>query len=187
MHPTRVHAAVVSACLVAMSLAPAAHGQGKASNQQIKRGEYLVTFGGCHDCHSPKLMTQHGPEPDTARLLSGHPADAQIPAVPDGALGPGKWLAMTNEHLTAWVGPWGVSYAANLTPDATGLGKWTLEDFRRTMRSGKHLGSGRPILPPMPWFNVAKASDADLAALFAYLKSLKPIVNQVPQPTPPKR
>jgi hypothetical protein len=53
------------------------------------------------------------------------------------------------------------------------------------MRTGKHLGVGRAILPPMPWPGVAALTDEDLKALFAYLQSLKPISNLVPQPIPP--
>lgn len=96
-------------------------------------------------------------------------------------------MAMTNLHLTAWAGPWGVRFTANLTPDKkTGLGNWTAEQFIQTMRTGKHLGSGRPLLPPMPVADIATLSDADLRVLFAWLQSLKPIENQVPQPVPPK-
>jgi mono/diheme cytochrome c family protein len=153
----------------------------------VKRGEYLVSYGGCHDCHTPKAMTPSGPAPDMAHALSGHPAGAQLPPVPTDALGPGKWMAVTNEHLTAWAGPWGVSFAANLTPDKrTGLGGWTADHFIKTVRTGKHLGVGRPILPPMPWFNLNVLTDADLRAVFAYLQTLKPIENQVPAPIPPK-
>lgn len=84
------------------------------------------------------------------------------------------------------MGPWGVTFASNLTPEpTTGLGEWSEELFIRTMRSGKHLGVGRQILPPMPWFNYAKLSDDDLKAIFAYLRTLKPIVNAVPAPLPP--
>jgi mono/diheme cytochrome c family protein len=158
----------------------------KDGNEVLRRGELLAKFGGCHDCHTPKLMTAKGPELDTSRLLSGHPAKASLPPVPQGVVGPTQWGAVATNDLTAWVGPWGISFAANLTPDATGLGGWTDEQFIRTMRTGKHLGVGRAILPPMPWFGVAALPDADLKALFAYLQSLKPIANQVPQPLPPK-
>ena len=59
---------------------------------------------------------------------------------------------------TAWSGPWGVSFTANLTPDPeTGLGRWTLRNFMDTIRSGRHMGRGRPILPPMPWTAYAPA------------------------------
>jgi len=160
------------------------------SKEQIKRGEYLVNFGGCNDCHTPKLMSAKGPQPDPARLLSGHPANGQIPPLPPpGLIGPNpdQWATITNSSFTVWVGPWGTSYAANLTPDvATGLGGWTADQFAKTMRTGKHLGVGRPMLPPMPWFNVAVLNDRDLRAMFAYLKSIKPIQNQVPAPVPPK-
>ena len=160
---------------------------GQNSNAQIRRGEYLANFGGCNDCHTPKLMTDKGPAPDKSKLLSGHPADSKLPAVPSGAIGPTGWGAMTTNDLTAWAGPWGISFAANLTPDKdTGLGNWTAEQFISTMRKGKHLGSGRDLLPPMPWFAVAALTDSDMRALFAYLKSLKPVSNRVPQPLPPK-
>jgi mono/diheme cytochrome c family protein len=153
---------------------------------QVQRGAYLVGFGGCHDCHTPKTMTPKGPAPDMARALSGHPAGTATPPVPPGVLSPGQWIAMTNVHLTAWAGPWGVSYAANLTPDKrTGMGNWTADQFIRSMRTGKHLGAGRDILPPMPWQGIATLTDSDLRAVFAYLQSVKPIDNAVPPPVPP--
>ena len=98
-----------------LTAAPVALAQTTSANQtQLKRGEYLVTFGGCHDCHSPKVMTPNGPAPDKSRLLSGHPADAQLPPLPAGVVGPApnQWAAVTNSNLTAWVGPWGTSFAA---------------------------------------------------------------------------
>jgi len=186
------HEAVGIAGLVAIVLAaaPIALAQTTGANQtRLKRGEYLVNFGGCHDCHATKMMTPNGPMPDKSRLLAGHPADAQLPPLPAGVVGaaPNQWAAITNGDLTAWVGPWGTSFAANLTPDAaTGLGGWTVDQFIKTMRTGKHLGVGRPILPPMPWFDIAVLTDSDLKAMFAYLKTMKPIQNPVPPPIPPK-
>jgi mono/diheme cytochrome c family protein len=155
--------------------------------EQIKRGEYLVQYGGCHDCHSPKVMTPQGPQPDPVRGLSGYPADSKLPELPEGILGPDKWGAVTTNDLTAWFGPWGVSYAANLTPDKqTGMGSWTAELFIKSMRTGKHFGEGRDILPPMPWFSIAALTDEDLTAVFAYLGTIKPIKNLVPVPVPPR-
>ncbi len=151
--------------------------------EKIARGKYLVTSSGCGDCHSPKVIRGQGPEEDGSRLLSGHPSTEQMPAMPDGALTMTGWVAATNIHLTAWLGPWGISYAANLTPDdLTGIGAWTEKAFINTMRNGKHLGTGRQILPPMPWQNYAQMTDEDLGTIFAYLKSLPPVRNQVPQP-----
>jgi hypothetical protein len=174
----------------ALAVSPCALAQkGSASKEQLKRGEYLVGYGGCDDCHSPKVMTPNGPAADTSRRLSGHPANAQLPPVPAGILGPNpdQWAGITNNDFTAWAGPWGISFAANLTPDpATGMGAWTSDQFIKTMRSGKHFGAGRPILPPMPWYDIAVLTDQDMKAMFAYLKSLKPIQNQVPAPVPPK-
>ncbi len=152
----------------------------------IKRGEYLVGYGGCQDCHTPKVFTPQGPQPDPNRMLSGHPSGTKLPEIPQGIIGPDKWGALTNNDLTAWFGPWGVSFAKNLTPDAkTGLGNWTEALFIKTMRTGKHFGDGRDILPPMPWFSLAVLTDEDLRAIFSYLGSIKPIENEVPQPIPP--
>jgi len=175
--------AVLAALGVCAVWVPAAVAQDKAA---VKRGLYLVTLGGCNDCHSPKLMTPQGPQPDSARLLSGHPANVQVAPIAPGTLSSEKWIAMTNGDFTAWAGPWGISFAANLTPDkATGLGGWTAEQFIQSTRTGKHLGVGRPILPPMPIASLATLTDADLKAIFAYLKSIKPISNQVPPSVPP--
>jgi mono/diheme cytochrome c family protein len=153
---------------------------------QVERGKYLVDLAGCHDCHTPKNMTDKGPVPDMSRALSGHPADAKLAEIPKGVLGPGKWMALTNEHLSAWAGPWGVSFTRNLTPDqATGLGSWTEEMFIKTLRTGKQQGEGRDLLPPMPWQFYALMTDEDLKAIFAFLRSLPPIENAVPDPIAP--
>ncbi|HEY2844673.1 MAG TPA: c-type cytochrome [Bryobacteraceae bacterium] len=153
-----------------------------AEPTQLKRGEYLVKFGDCSACHTPLKFGEHGPEPDMTKFLSGHPADTKLPP-PD--LKPGPWFAAT-AGMTAWAGPWGISYAANLTPDkSTGLGIWTEEMFISAMRTGKHMGSGRPILPPMPWPASAALSDDDLKAIFAYLRRLPAIKNSVPAPLNP--
>lgn len=174
-------------CVGAAVAQPAFAQSGGASKVQIKRGQYLATFGGCGECHTPKIMTPNGPGADTSRLLSGHRADADPTPISMGVLKPSRWAAMTNSDLTAWAGPWGISFSANLTPDKkTGLGTWTVEQFTQSMRTGKHLGVGRPILPPMPWADVAVLTDQDMKALFAYLQSLKPISNPVPRPIPPQ-
>ena len=153
-----------------------------------ERGKYIVSTSGCHDCHSPKVFVAGLPMPDTTVLLSGYPAAMKLPQIPKGIVSPDKWGALATNDFTGWYGAWGVSYAANLTPDsATGIGSWTEDGFMWGMRSGKHLGVGRDILPPMPWPNLAAMTDDDLKAVFAYLKSLKPIVNKVPAPIPPQK
>lgn len=154
---------------------------------QVARGEYLVTIGGCNDCHTPWKMGPNGPEPDMSRALSGHPQNVAMPAPPKGN---GPWIISMAATNTAFAGPWGVSFARNLTPDdLTGIGIWTEEMFMKTIRSGRHWGVSRPILPPMPWFNYAKMTDDDLRAVYAYLRTLPPVKNQVPDailaPPPP--
>jgi hypothetical protein len=159
----------------------------KALSQEelIKKGEYLVMVAGCNDCHTPKNMTPEGPAPDMTRLLSGHPQDAILPELDPVLIGPGKWVHMS-EDLTAFAGAWGMTFSANLTPDEqTGIGLWKEENFIQALRTGKHMGMGRAIQPPMPWFNLTHAKDDDLKAMFAYLKSIKPVKNLVPGPIPP--
>jgi hypothetical protein len=157
----------------------------KPSADVVARGKLLVTIGGCHDCHTPKNFGPAGMEPDMTRQLSGHPATSKLPAVDKQALKPGYWY-LAGPELTAWVGPWGISFAMNLTPDEqTGLGLWTEEIFISALRNGKHMGAGRPILPPMPWQYVRELPDSDLKAVWAYLRSIPPIKNVVPQPVAP--
>ena len=158
----------------------------KPVSAAVARGKYLITLGGCHDCHTPKLMTGKGPALDTKRLLSGFPSSQKVPAIPEGVIGPNSWGGLCTNDLTGWAGPWGVSFASNLTPDKeTGIGAWTEKTFITTLRTGKTPG-GRPILPPMPWESIQQASDRDLKAMFAYLMSLPPVRNMVPAPVPPK-
>jgi hypothetical protein len=148
----------------------------------IDRGKYLVTISGCNDCHSPKIMTPHGPEPDPSRLLSGHVQEEKLPPTDKNA-GKDGWVKF-NMNLTAAVGPWGTSFAANLTPHETGIGAWSLEQFKTAIQKGKYKGlaESRMLLPPMPWQVYKNIKEDDLKAMFAYLKSLPPVNNLVPQP-----
>ena len=127
----------------------------------IARDQYLVTVAGCNDCHTPKSFGPAGPVPDTAKILSGHPADMPIGPVRSEELS--AWV-LFNHHSTAAVGPWGISFAANLTPDETGIGNWTFEQFSKAMREGKYKGleGTRPLLPPMPWANYIGLSEEDM-------------------------
>ncbi len=178
-------ALALALCLV-LALAEGSAQQKSGVAALVERGKALVQFGGCNDCHSPKVMTPEGPAVDMAKPLSGSPSSGTLPEVPNNVLGPEKWGAMTTNDMTAWVGPWGVSFAANLTPDKnTGLGNWTEAMFIKALRTGKHMGEGRGILPPMPWDGIRTLKDEDLKAIFAYLRTLKPINNPVHDPIPP--
>src|SRR5688572_5669786 len=158
-----------------------------SQEELLAKGEHLVITSVCDDCHSPKKYNKGMPEPDMSRRLSGHPADLKIKPYDAKTIKDG-WV-LGNEHFTAWVGPWGVSYSANLTPDkATGIGNWTEEQFFLAIREGKFHGlkDGRTLLPPMPWPNFAKFTDDELRAIFTYLKSIPAVNNAVPAPVPPK-
>jgi len=152
--------------------------------EKIEKGKNLVNVIGCNDCHSPKIMTEKGPIPDPNKLLSGHDANEPLPKYNAEAV---KGYVLFNMNSTATVGPWGTSFAANLTPDDTGIGTWTEEQFLKAMKQGKYKGldGSRQLLPPMPWQSYSQMADEDAKAIFAYLKSLKPVKNIVPQPVPP--
>jgi hypothetical protein len=150
----------------------------------INKGAHLVMVSGCNDCHSPKMMTEHGPVPDPALLLSGHPE--KLPLAPYDTATIKNWV-LFNMNMTAVRGPWGTSFSANLTPDPSGIGNWTEQQFSNALRKGyfKGVEGGRMLLPPMPWPNFAHFTDDEVHAIFAYLKSIKPVKNYVPAAIPP--
>ena len=163
---------------------PSAETEPASVGDLVARGKYLVTTSGCNDCHTPVMEGPNGPEPDMTRMLSGHPQDVEMPPAP--VLPSGPWGVTVAATSTAWSGPWGVSFTANLTPDdETGLGRWTLRNFVDTIRSGRHMGRGRLILPPMPIAMYKHFTDEDLAAVYAYLQSIPAISNRVPEPRSP--
>jgi mono/diheme cytochrome c family protein len=151
----------------------------RAQQTAVERGKYLVTVAACGDCHTPMKAGPNGPEPDLSRQLSGHPAELKMTDAPKLTE---PWMyagAVTN---TAFAGPWGVSYAINLTPDnETGIGLWSEQVFVNALKTGRHMGVGRPIMPPMPWQHYSQMTDEDLKAIYAYLKSIEPRHNQVPE------
>jgi hypothetical protein len=168
---------------IALTAAPLAAVAAESTAEKVRRGQYLATIGLCNDCHTPLKMTPDGPVPDMRRMLSGHPEAMPVaPSTP-----PKPWMAMMASTLTAFSGPWGTSFSANLTPDPhTGvLRDFTEAQFIATLRNGRHQGQGREILPPMPWMWVGKMTDEDLSALFAYLRQIPPVLNKVPDPLPP--
>jgi mono/diheme cytochrome c family protein len=125
-----------------------------ASKKIIERGKYLVTFGGCFDCHTPGYFLG---KPDMARYLGGSDVGFEIPGL-------------------------GVFVAPNLTPDPdTGLGKWTEEEIVAALQTGRRP-DGRELAPIMPWRAFANLTKSDAQAIAAYLKSLKPVSHQVPGP-----
>jgi hypothetical protein len=187
---------VTSACLLlaaafsgcgqpASTPPPAATPAAAPAISQVERGRLLILGGACHDCHTPKKIGPAGPEADMSLMLSGHPQSDTITEPYKQKPGE-KWTTHVNDHLAAWSGAWGVSFAANLTPDQnTGLGIWTEDMFVEAIKNGKHMAKGRAILPPMPWMYYGKLPDDDLKAMFAYLKSIPAVANRVPVPLGP--
>lgn len=158
-------------------------------NTEIKRGRELVSDYGCGTCHSPKVETKAGLIADLQKTLSGHRADDKdLPNIPEGFLGGDTWSGVYSKSLTAWAGPWGIAFAANLTPDKeTGIGAWSKQNFISTIKLGIHTTSlAREIVPSMPWREFSSLTDDDLGAIYSYLMTLKPITNKVPEHIEPK-
>ena len=120
MHKRRYHSFVLGTlaglglCVVSL--------QAGAAESQVERGKYLVTFGGCSDCHTPGSFLGH---PDMAKYLGGSDVGFAIPGL-------------------------GVFVGRNLTPDKeTGLGGWTSKQIVTAITTGKRP-DGRELAPIMP-------------------------------------
>ncbi len=153
-------------------------------SSQTEWGHHLVAVGGCSDCHTPKKMTAQGPVADSNLFLSGHSSQMPAPALPPAQLA--QHLAATNDE-TAWIGPWGNSYSANLTPDSTGILAWNEQQFITCIKKGllKGIEGSRPLMPPMPVDSYRNFTNDEVKAMFAYLKTIKPVHNVVPAYQPP--
>ncbi|TIS53666.1 MAG: cytochrome c [Mesorhizobium sp.] len=128
-----------------------------ADDTQITRGEYLVTIGGCNDCHTSGYFFG---KPDMSRFLGGSDVGFEIPGL-------------------------GVFVGRNITPDKeTGIGKWTPEQIVTAIQTGERP-DGRILAPIMPWHAFAHLTASDAMAISAFLQSLKPVNNQVPGPFKP--
>ncbi len=169
-------------CIIVL-ISTYAYGAKDENQERVARGRYLVKSIGCADCHTPWMMGPNGPEQDWSKDLSGHPQELIMPPAPAAA---GPWVGSYSGTFTAWAGPWGVSFSANITPDKeTGIGDWTEENFVQTIRTGRHMGKGRMVLPPMPVPAYSNMTDDDLKAIYAYLMTVPAISNKVPEPVDP--
>ena len=152
---------------------------------EIEKGQNLTVEYGCVFCHSPKIIENDDLVPNPERLFSGHLSGNKLPDIPEGMIGENKWFGLYTSGFTAWGGPWGISYSANITPDKeTGIGKWTQQDFLTVIRLGIHSNFKRGLMPPMPWQEINELSDENLISIFKYLKTIKPVKNKVPESRP---
>ncbi len=154
----------------------------ESQEDMVKRGKYLVdAVAACGYCHTPRAGVDYDPN----MYLAGHPSDSRGPRYNVNMmqqLMEQDIFMFTSTKLSAFSGPFGTSFASNLTPDKlTGLGEWTEKMFIDAMRTGKHQGNpdNRSIFPPMPTKHYAQMTDADLKAIWAYLRTIKPIKNDV--------
>jgi len=102
-----------------------------------------------------------------------HPVDPQLQPLNGLEFGGGFILE----------GPWGRVASANITPDASGISYYDGKLFIETIRTGSVRT--RPLSTIMPWSHYRNLTDEDLKALFAYLRSLKPVVHRVDNTEPP--
>jgi cytochrome c len=121
----------------------------------IDSGQYLVTIASCNDCHTPKKWLEID---DTTRRLSG---GMEFP-LPTG----------------------GFVYSANLTPDESGLQAWTEEAFVKKFKDYRDSGAIHKVSQNsfntfMPWSDYVGMTEKDLKAIYAYLRSIKPVYNPV--------
>ncbi len=129
----------------------------RADDMQVKRGEYLVTIGGCNDCHTPGYFLG---KPDSSRFLGGSDVGFEIPGE-------------------------GVFVGRNITPDKqTGIGSWTKQQIVTAIQTGLRP-DGRVLAPIMPWHAFAHLTDEDAAAIASFLQNVKPVSHQVPGPFKP--
>lgn len=185
---TRILLVLISICILPVVVSISDDTQNM--NTEIEKGRELVSEYGCGTCHSPKIETKAGLIADPQKTLSGHRADDKdLPNIPEGFLGGDTWSGVYSKSLTAWAGPWGIAFAANLTPDKdTGIGAWSKQNFISTIKLGIHTTSlAREIVPSMPWREFSSLSDDDLGAIYSYLMTLKPIKNKVPEHIEPKK
>ena len=152
---------------------------------KVEFGNYLVRITGCHDCHTPKILTPNGYVNDLTRALSGYPQGMEVPEI-DRENIELAGLSVTKD-FNVWFGTWGVSFASNITSDETGIGNWTEDEFFVAVRGGKSKGiiTNRSILPPMPNEMFLEMTDEEISAIYAYLQSTRPVKNLVPEPLPP--
>ena len=144
--------------IAALALLAAAPAQSQTNRIEVARGKYLVTFGGCVDCHTPGYFFG---KPDMPKALSGSEVGFEIPEL-------------------------GVFYGPNLTPDKeTGLGTWTKAQIVTALQKGTRP-DGRMLAPIMPWRAFANLTKRDAEAIATYLQSLPSIKNKVPGPFGPK-
>jgi mono/diheme cytochrome c family protein len=130
---------------------------GAQAQSSVERGKYLVTLGGCSDCHTPGTFLGH---PDISRYLGGSDVGFAIPGL-------------------------GVFAGANLTPDKeTGIGNWSTQEIVTAITTGKRP-DGRMLAPIMPSEALSQLSRDDAEAIAAYLKSIKPVANKVAGPFGP--
>lgn len=196
----RIHQTLLFACTLLFTLLGACKNEAiktitpqpaeVSTTEKIKEGERLVATHDCEVCHSPKKQGTQGPEIINELRFSGHPSNASLPPVNIETVKAG-WVLFSPD-FTSVVGPWGQSFAANISSDSTGIGMWTEEQFKKALVEGKYKGldNTRAMLPPMPWQAFKFLTDDEISAMFAYLKSTKPVKNIVPEakinPPPPK-
>ena len=184
---------VLGACGSKVELAPKKDSHNETQEEvyrkyNIERGKRLVQLGGCSQCHTPKIKTTLGYKPDKDKFLSGYTQGQELPDLPYAEIMAGETeKTFYTTDATVWVGRWGVSFAANLTPDPeTGIGSWKEEDFVDIFRGNKHFAEGRQVISPMPVNVYSQLSFFELRSIFVYLQTLPPFVNDVPMRIPPE-
>ena len=124
--------------------------------ERLERGKYLANHvTNCIDCHSQRDFTKFaGPVIPGTEGMGGEAFDGAKANIP------------------------GVIYAKNITP--AGIGDWTDGELFRTITTGV-TKDGTSLFPLMPYLNYRNMAEEDIYSIIAYIRSLKPIENKVPE------
>jgi len=147
---------VVSYIKIALpNVGPAPQITVQKSEASIERGAYLAkSVMSCMDCHSKRNMSQFS-----------------MPMVV-------STMGQGGERFDQSLGFPGIYYSANITP--SGIGGWTDGEIYRAITTGVRK-NGKPIFPVMPYHAYGYADPQDVQSVIAFLRTLTPIENAVPE------
>lgn len=165
-------------CLAALAIfrlaQPAQASHTLQSEDPVSRGEYLATIAGCTSCHTPDKPEYQDPATMTFEQVQTIAFEGNLAMDTSKLLAGGRAFPL---------GPAGVVYTKNITMDEeTGIGLWTDEQIKLAIKSGVRP-DGTVLFPVMPYHVYNGMADADLEDIIAYMKSLPPVRNEVPEST----
>jgi mono/diheme cytochrome c family protein len=177
--------AFILAILFVSAVALPAGASPHPQDDPVAHGKYIATIAGCTSCHTPlKAEYNQPPQNLTLEQIQNIAFDERAAHDTDKLLSGGRLFDL---------GPAGTVFTLNITPDKeTGIGTWTDDQIRIAVKTGIDH-NGKVLFPVMPYHVYNGMADTDLNAVIAYLHSVGPVSNKVPEktvsteglPTPP--